>query len=212
MKIKVCGLTSFEQMVEAQNLGVDYLGMIFYEGSKRYVGDKLMDQKEAIRDLEMAKVGVFVNADTDTINRAIDDYGLSAVQLHGDETPEFCAALMPKISVIKAFRISDDTDIDALVAPYNAACNYYLLDTAGVAYGGNGRQFDWNKLDDAVVSKLFFLSGGISPEDADRLSSFYHSFLYAVDINSRFETAPGVKDMALIETFVNSLKNSDGQD
>ncbi|MDB5197005.1 MAG: hypothetical protein JWP88_1376 [Flaviaesturariibacter sp.] len=212
MKIKVCGLTSFEQMVELQNLGVDYLGLIFYEGSSRFVGNKLSEQKEAVRDLEMAKVGVFVNADTATISQAISDYGLSAVQLHGDESPEVCAALMLRVSVIKAFRIDDDTNIDAVLAPYNGACNYYLLDTAGTAYGGNGQKFDWHKLDDAIISKLFFLSGGIGPEDANRLRGFYHSFLYAIDINSRFETAPGIKDLALIETFIDRVKQRHDED
>lgn len=211
MKIKVCGITSFEQMVELQNLGVDYIGLIFYEGSRRFVGDKLLAQQTDVRDLEMAKVGVFVNASIATIDQAINDYGLSAVQLHGDETPEFCASLMRKISVIKAFRIDNDTNIDALVEPYHNSCNYYLFDTASASYGGSGRQFDWKVLDKAIISKLFFLSGGIGPEDATRLSGFYHSFLYAIDVNSRFEIEPGVKDIEKIETFIAELKTNDDE-
>jgi phosphoribosylanthranilate isomerase len=206
MKIKVCGITLFEQMVELQNGAADYVGLIFYEGSKRFVGDKLHAEKEAIRDLKISKVGVFVNAKTEEVEKAIADYGLSVVQLHGAETPETCAALMSKVSVIKAFQIAEETDIDELVTPYRDACNYYLFDKATASYGGSGARFDWKKLDAAVIGKLFFLSGGIAPEDAARLAARPHSFLYGVDINSRFESSPGVKDLPAVTAFINQLK------
>lgn len=208
MKIKVCGITTFEQLVELQNAGADYAGLIFYEGSKRFVGDALQNQQSAIRELQIPKVGVFVNASQEVIEKAVNDYGLTAVQLHGDETPQFCEALAAKMNVIKAFRIGNDTDIDALVSPYNQSCKYYLLDTASPSYGGSGEKFDWNKLEDAIISKLFFLSGGIDPEDAERIGKFYHSFLYAVDINSRFETAPGVKDLSKVDAFISRVKTA----
>jgi phosphoribosylanthranilate isomerase len=208
MNVKVCGITSFEQLVELQNIGADYAGLIFYEGSKRFAGTELANQKEAVAALEIPKVGVFVNAPEAVIEQAIRDYGLSAVQFHGDETPDFCGHFMGSVGVIKAFRIDDETDIDALVTPYNDCCNYYLLDTASETYGGSGQQFDWNKLEKAVVSKLFFLSGGIGPGDANRVAGFYHSFLYGVDINSRFEVSPGTKDLKKVEAFISHIKDS----
>src|SRR5690349_9402466 len=107
MKVKVCGITSLEQMQHLQQMGVDYAGLIFYEGSKRYAADKLANQKSEIKKSKIKKAGVFVNADYPTILKAIEDYGLTAVQLHGDETDAFCFQLMDKVQVIKVFRIAD---------------------------------------------------------------------------------------------------------
>jgi phosphoribosylanthranilate isomerase len=205
MEIKVCGNTSVEQLSALQGIGVNYAGIILYEGSKRFAGEKLRGQKEAIESLDISCVGVFVDDSADYIINAIEEYSLMGVQLHGSETPEFCHSLMGKANVIKAFHIDNDTDIDAMVAPYQDSCNYYLFDTASEEGGGSGRKFDWDFLDKALVNKLFFLSGGIGPDDADRISSFYHPFLYAIDINSRFETSPGVKDIQLIHDFITSI-------
>jgi len=112
------------------------------------------------------------------------------------------------VEVIKAFRISGDEDIDELVAPYDAVCDYYLFDTGGLqeSIGGTGKQFDWSILSKAKIEKPFFLSGGIGPEDADKLKKFRHPDFYAVDINSKFEKEPGVKDMAKLLQFKQSLK------
>ena len=206
MKVKVCGITSFDQMLALQNGGVDYAGIIFYEGSKRFAGDKLAGVKESIRELNIPAVGVFVNAPIDIIEKAIDDYGLWAVQLHGNESPETCAALLKKTVVIKAFPVAEHTGIDVVVASYKEACTYYLFDTATKEHGGSGKKFDWATISSAVIGKPFFLSGGIAPEDAEAVASFDHPFLLAVDINSRFETAPGIKDLDKIQTFVTQLK------
>jgi phosphoribosylanthranilate isomerase len=203
-KIKVCGITTLEQM---QQLDVDYAGMIFYEGSKRFVGDRLKKQKSEISKLAIKKVGVFVNADYETIVKAIEDYGLAAVQLHGDETDEFCLELMDKVKVIKVFRISDEQNIDELVNPFQNVCHYFLFDRDTKAYGGSGKQFNWNMLKNARINKPFFLSGGIGLEDIDKLKTFQHPYLYAVDVNSRFEIEPGVKDMMKVQQFVNKLNH-----
>jgi phosphoribosylanthranilate isomerase len=207
MKIKVCGITSLEQMQQLQEMGIDYCGMIFYEGSRRFAGRKLDALKSDIRAASIEKVGVFVNADYDTIINAVKDYGLTAVQLHGDETDEFCLELMDKVQVIKVFRIADQNDIDKLIEPFQNASHYFLFDTDTTAYGGSGKQFDWSVLESAKINKPFFLSGGIGLEDIEKVKAFQHPYLYAVDVNSCFETAPGVKDMQRVQKFANTLNH-----
>lgn len=200
-------MTSLEQLQQLQQMGIDYAGLIFYQGSKRYAADKLDGQKSEIKNLEIKKVGVFVNADYQTIFNAIEDYGLGAVQLHGDETGEFCPGLMDKVEVIKVFRIADEKNIDELVKPFQKVCHYFLFDTDTKSYGGSGQQFDWTVLQNAKVNKPFFLSGGIGLEDAEKVKAFHHPYLYAVDVNSRFETEPGVKDLKKVQEFINAINH-----
>lgn len=205
MKIKVCGMTRLDQLQQLQALGVDYAGMIFFEGSKRYVGEALQKDKEAIKALAIKRVGVFVNTELEVIQKAIEDYGLTAVQLHGDETDEFCLELMDKAKVIKVFRMGSEVAIDELTAPFLNACHYFLFDTDTASFGGSGKQFDWDVLREAAIGKPFFLSGGIGPEDVDKVKAFQHPYLYAVDVNSRFETEPGIKDMDKVKQFISEL-------
>jgi phosphoribosylanthranilate isomerase len=139
---------------------------------------------------------------------AIDDYGLEVVQLHGDESPEMCEDLSSEVEVIKAFRVSNGVDIDKLVAPYDAVCDYYLFDTGGLkeSFGGTGKQFDWTILTKAKIEKPFFLSGGIGPDDAPKVKAFKHPDFFGVDINSLFEKEPGVKDMSKVLHFRQAMK------
>ena len=205
MKIKVCGITSLEQLQQLQQLGVDYAGLIFFEGSKRYVGEKLKEVQASVKNTGIRKVGVFVNQELEVIARAIQEYGLYAVQLHGDETDEFCLELMDKVKVIKVFRIGSEVEIDKLVAPFQEACHYFLFDTDTDTFGGSGKQFDWTLLEAASIGKSFFLSGGIGPGDIEKIKAFQHPYLYAVDVNSRFETEPGVKDVVKVQEFIREL-------
>jgi phosphoribosylanthranilate isomerase len=208
MNIKVCGITEMKQLQQLDGLDIDFAGLIFYPESPRYVGEKL-DKKEIKKaDFDLKKVGVFVNPEMIDVLDAIDDYGLEVVQLHGDESPEMCEDLSSEVEVIKAFRITGTENIDELVAPYDAVCDYYLFDTGGLkeSFGGTGQQFDWNILSKAKIEKPFFLSGGISVDDAARVKAFKHPDLFGVDINSKFETAPGVKDMKLILQFKQAMK------
>lgn len=205
MKIKVCGITCFEQIQELQSLGADYAGMIFYEGSKRFAGNKIGKEKAQIRSLQIKKAGVFVNADKKNIEKAIEDYGLNAIQLHGEETPEFCRALKNKTKLIKAFRISGGEKIEEIVESFEEVCDYFLFDTNTSQYGGSGKQFDWNILKDVNINKPFFLSGGIGLEDIEKLKKFSHTNFYAADVNSRFEVKPGVKDLKKIKQFIQSI-------
>ena len=208
MKIKVCGNTDLHQLQELNDLKIDYAGIIFYEQSPRYALKRLTGREVKELDLELTKVGVFVNASEEEIMKQIDDFGLDMVQLHGDETPSFCNRISDHIKVIKAFRIADfDTNVDWLVSEYDEVCDYYLFDkgSAGL-YGGTGKKFNWKLLQKAVIGKPFFLSGGIESGDVQALKKFIHPFFHGVDVNSRFETAPGIKNIPLIREFVSDLQ------
>ena len=200
MNIKVCGITEMKQLQQLDGLDIEFAGLIFYPESPRYVGDKLSGKDVKKADFDLRKVGVFVNPELIDVLDAIDEYGLDVVQLHGDESPEMCDDLSTEVEVIKAFRITGNEDIDELVAPYDAVCDYYLFDTGGLkeSFGGTGQQFDWNILSKAKIEKPFFLSGGIGVEDLTRVKAFKHPDLFGVDVNSRFESAPGIKDMSKI--------------
>ncbi len=210
MNIKVCGITSLKQLKQLDGLDIDYAGFIFYKDSPRYLGDKIARKDLKNADFDIKKVGVFVDPEMIDVLDAIDDYGLDAVQLHGNESPSMCEDLSSEVEVIKAFKISSDkeVDIDKLVEPYDAVCDFYLFDTGGGKgeFGGTGRQFDWSVLNKSRIEKPFFLSGGIGPDDAPRIKSFKHSDFFGIDINSRFEKAPGEKDMALLLKFLQVLK------
>jgi phosphoribosylanthranilate isomerase len=208
MNIKVCGITDMKQLQQLDGLDIDFAGLIFYPESPRYVGDKLSKKDVKKADFDLKKVGVFVNPEMIDVLDAIDDYGLEVVQLHGDETPEMCEDLSSEVEVIKVFRITGDENIDELVAPYDAVCDYYLFDTGGLKenFGGTGKQFDWNILNKAKIEKPFFLSGGIGVEDAAKIKAFKHLDLFGIDVNSKFETAPGVKDMSKILQLKMAMK------
>jgi phosphoribosylanthranilate isomerase len=160
MNIKVCGITSLKQLQQLDGLEIDYAGLIFHQGSPRYMGDKIRGEDIKKADFDLKKVGVFVNPTLIDVLDAIDAYGLDVVQLHGDETPEMCDDLSSEVEVIKVFSINDEVkDIDALVAPYDAVCDFYLFDTkTATQTGGTGQKFDWKKIADSKIEKPFFLS------------------------------------------------------
>jgi phosphoribosylanthranilate isomerase len=210
MNIKVCGITQFKQLQQLEALNIDYAGLIFYKDSPRYMGDKITGKQVKDADFDIKKVGVFVDPGYSELLDAIDEYGLDIVQLHGNEKPEMCEELSAEVEVIKAFRIAGEksTDIDEIVADYDAVCDYYLFDTAGLkeSFGGTGQQFDWGVLKKAKIEKPFFLSGGIGPDDAQKIKAFKHPDFFAIDVNSKFEMAPGLKDMAAILKFLQAFK------
>jgi phosphoribosylanthranilate isomerase len=208
MNIKVCGITTLKQLQQLDGLEIDFAGLIFVKDSPRYMGDKLKGADLKKADFDLKTVGVFHNPELIDVLDAIDEYGLDVVQLHGEESAEMCDDLSTEVEVIKAFSIGKDTkDIDKLVADYDAVCDYYLFDTAKAGVkGGTGESFDWSILKKAKIEKPFFLSGGISPDDAAKVSAFSHPDYFGVDVNSLFETEPGVKDMGAILKFKQGLK------
>ncbi|MDR0543532.1 MAG: phosphoribosylanthranilate isomerase [Dysgonamonadaceae bacterium] len=205
MKIKVCGMTNPQNIRELVQLPVDMAGLIFYEKSSRYAGNL------SVADVRMAppsiwKVGVFVNATEKEIEDKMKRYHLQAIQLHGNETPDFCKKIKEKgMIVIKAFSISEEKDLNHCDS-YSACCDYFLFDTKTPQYGGSGKQFDWKIIETYQSETPFFLSGGISPNDAERISEIRHPSFYGIDLNSRFETMPGIKNIDLLRTFIQTLK------
>lgn len=211
MHIKVCGLTSLEEVAVLDQLGVDFAGFIFYPKSPRYVLDKLSrSQLKSIKERKIKKIGVFVNAPEDQVIETIYTCGLQMVQLHGDETPKYCEKIANYISVVKAFRLSEQEDVLGKVKDYQTMVGMYLFDKESSQFGGTGKKFDWDLLMGLDINKPFFLSGGIGPEDLKKLQSFQQDSvskdLFAIDVNSRFELAPGVKNLPLIENFVSQIK------
>ncbi len=208
MNTKVCGITQLKQLQQLDGLDIDFAGLIFYKDSPRYVGDKIAAADLKNSDFDLKKVGVFVNADYDEIMQVVEDYGLDVVQLHGDESPDLCEELSEEVEVIKAFKVKDSkTSIDEMVADYDEVCDYYLFDTASSDLeGGTGKQFDWKLLTKAKIEKPFFLSGGIGVDDVAKVKAFKHPDYYAVDINSKVEKEPGIKDMGLVLQFRQGLK------
>lgn len=208
MKIKVCGNTDLNQLKELNDQNIDYAGFIFYDQSPRFVSNKIDPQALKNMGLPIQKVGVFVNASVDEIMKKVDAYGLDVVQLQGDETPAFCNQISDYLKVIKSFRINENNaDIDRMVKEYDEVCDYYLFDKASTGlYGGTGEKFRWSMLNQSTIGKPFFLSGGININDVDALKRFNHPFFYGIDINSRFEKAPGIKDLSLVKEFSDQLK------
>lgn len=205
MHVKVCGITRKEDLQRLIELGANYAGFIFYEKSPRFAGDKI--DARTVRECDsILKAGVFVNAPLEQVQRIIADYGLNLVQLHGDETPEYCAALKVQLPVIKAFRIGDSINWATQVAPYLETTDYFMFDTdGGKAYGGTGKRFNWELLQTYPYNHPFFLSGGIGLEEAPELLQLCMPALFAVDVNSRFEIAPGVKDTAKVQLFIDQI-------
>jgi len=209
LNIKVCGITQAQDLQALVQYGVNYAGFIFYERSPRFAGNKL-DARTVRETGGIQKVGVFVDADLQLVKRTIADYNLDMVQLHGNETPAYCAALQPLAPVVKVFRIGQDVDWQEL-APWLPVSSYFLFDTAAAhAYGGTGLQFDWQLLESYPFDQPFFLSGGIGPEHAALISQLQLPALFAVDVNSRFETKPGIKALPKVQQFVKEIKNLTG--
>jgi phosphoribosylanthranilate isomerase len=210
MNIKVCGITQMKQLQQLDGLNIDFAGFIFHKDSPRYVGDKISKDELQSADFDVKKVGVFVNATYDEIMNTVEDYGLDIVQLHGDETPELCEQLLEDVEVIKAFSIGSDDEmsIDEMIADYDEVCDYYLFDTKiNGATGGTGEKFDWKKIAKSKIEKPFFLSGGISVDDIAKIKAFKHPDYFGIDVNSKFEKSPGVKDMALLLQLKQGLKS-----
>jgi phosphoribosylanthranilate isomerase len=211
MKIKVCGITSIDEALALSKAGVNYLGFIFYPASKRYALQALtLDQIKTVQLPGVLKVGVFVNEPLNDVIATATGAGLDMVQLHGDETPNYCKEMANHYPVIKAFRISETDDVAYKISEYLEDIDYLLFDTASSVYGGSGISFDWTKLANATGQKPYFLSGGIGPDDVSKITSFVQSDAAGnctvIDVNSKFEAAPGQKNIQLLQSFIPTIK------
>jgi len=197
MIIKVCGLTDNESSTQVAKLdGVDYVGFIFYDGSRRFTECTLTTDKQ--------KAGVFVNATVEYITEQVVKHKLDIIQLHGNESPEFIGLLPKGIKIIKAFGIATEDDLEATHL-YEGLTEYYLFDTKSDSHGGTGTHFNWQVLDAYKGSTQFLLSGGIGLESVEKIKHFKHPQLAGYDLNSRFELSPKVKDPRQIATFIKLL-------
>lgn len=202
MKLKICGMREPENIVAIAALAPDYLGFIFWAPSSRYVNQSTPTLTEEIK-----KIGVFVDATLDYIETIIKEHQLQAVQLHGNETSAYCKQIQYLgVEVIKAFSIQNDFDFSELKA-YENSCDFFLFDTKGELPGGNGYCFDWSILKAYPSKKPFFLSGGIGIENVEDLQKLLKTNLpiYAIDVNSKFESAPGIKKVNELRQFKKEL-------
>ncbi len=195
------------QNIEALGkLPVDFMGLIFYPKSPRYIND-LDPQVLNVLPKTIERVGVFVNEDIEVVSKQIAKYNLNKVQLHGQESAEYCSQCksLSDVEVIKAFNVSEEKDFEQ-TKEYETVCDYFLFDTKTKHHGGSGLKFDWSILEAYKGETPFLLSGGISVEDVENIKSLSLPKLYALDLNSKFETEPGIKDIPLIEKFIKELR------
>ncbi|WP_367770951.1 phosphoribosylanthranilate isomerase [Flavobacterium sp. WC2421] len=196
MKIKICGMKYPDNILELGPLLPDYMGFIFWEKSARYFDGIIPELPKSIK-----KTGVFVNESIANIVEKVKQHDLQAVQLHGKESVVFCAelkkTLLKDIEIIKVFSILDTFDFEQL-KPFESVCDYFLFDTKGKLPGGNGTTFDWKVLENYPSSKPFFLSGGIGLDEMEAVNEILKTNLpvYAIDVNSKFEIEPGLKNIS----------------
>lgn len=206
LKVKVCGMTDPLNTAEMVRAKPDLTGFIFYPGSKRFVGMKPEGSLFDAVPSGILKTGVFVGERLSVIIDTVNRYGLDAVQLHGKEPPGFCAYLKGKgLKIIKAFGISNNYNFKE-PEYYSDVCDFFLFDTKTGNHGGSGTKFDWSRINEYHVNKPFFLSGGIEPRDASIIKKINHACLFGVDINSCFETSPGIKDIKKVKEFIEEIK------
>jgi phosphoribosylanthranilate isomerase len=199
MIVKVCGMRDAQNIRDVEKLGVDWIGMIFWPQSKRFVAEV-----PSYLPKHQKRVGVFVDAPLEDIRQHISDYQLNIIQLHGQESPDYVKALKPH-TTIKAFNIAKADDL-ILTEQYEGIADYFLFDTKGLMVGGNGQKFDWSVLTAYHGKTPFLLSGGIGLDDAESINSFHHPSCIGIDLNSRFEVSPAFKDIDKLKTFLGKIK------
>ena len=208
--IKVCGMREADNIRQVEALGIDWLGFIFWPKSSRFV-----HERPAYLPANAKRVGVFVDADIEVVRETAAAYCLDIIQLHGKESPAYIKHLRSLCSdhvavIVKAFNIATPEDLKQ-TEPYEGITDYFLFDTKAKMVGGNGTQFDWTVLNDYQGNTPFILSGGIGPDDAEKVKAFHHPMLAGIDLNSRFETVPAHKDVNLLRTFIETIKNENNE-
>jgi phosphoribosylanthranilate isomerase len=207
LKIKVCGMKYIDNINHVSSLSPDFMGFIFYEKSPRSVRGLFKDDLRINRS-DIVKIGVFVDENLEEILEKVKKYELHGVQLHGTESEELCYTLRSAgLVVLKAFPISEASDF-ARTDVYESTCDYFLFDTKTPQHGGSGQKFDWNILNAYKGKTKFFLSGGISVDDAETIKKITHPKLAGVDLNSKFEISPGLKDLKPLTSFIKQLRNT----
>jgi phosphoribosylanthranilate isomerase len=205
MIIKTCGMRDADNIRAVSELGIDWMGFIFWAPSSRYVSEK-----PSFLPTRQKRVGVFVDARIEEVKSKADEYALDLIQLHGSESPALCERLKANIrqQLIKAFNIATQEDLEQTI-PYEGLVDYFLFDTKAKMVGGNGTQFDWSVLSAYQGNTPFLLSGGIGPDDAEKVRNFHHPQLAGIDLNSRFELSPAFKDIEKLKQFITEYNEQD---
>lgn len=205
MIIKTCGMRDADNIRAVSELGIDWMGFIFWPPSSRYVSEK-----PSFLPTRQKRVGVFVDARIEEVKSKADEYALDLIQLHGSESPAFCERLKAnsRQQLIKAFNIATQEDLEQTI-PYEGLVDYFLFDTKAKMVGGNGTQFDWSVLSAYQGNTPFLLSGGIGPDDAEKVRNFHHPQLAGIDLNSRFELSPALKDIEKLKQFITEYNEQD---
>ena len=205
MIIKTCGMRDADNIRAVSELGIDWMGFIFWAPSSRYVSEK-----PSFLPTRQKRVGVFVDARIEEVKSKADEYALDLIQLHGNESPAFCERLKAnsRQQLIKAFNIATQEDLEQTI-PYEGLVDYFLFDTKAKMVGGNGTQFDWSVLSAYQGNTPFLLSGGIGPDDAEKVRNFHHPQLAGIDLNSRFELSPAFKDIEKLKQFITEYNEQD---
>lgn len=204
MKLKICGLKYLDNIKKVAEYSPDYIGFIFYEHSKRYAGQELDRTGLNNIDSRIKKVGVFVNATKKEVLQKTNEYNLDFVQLHGDESPAFCKQISRDVKIIKTFGVNEEFDFLRL-NEFKSSIEYFLFDTKTPEHGGSGKQFNWNILKKYDNEIPFFLSGGIDITDIDSILQLNKLNIHAIDVNSKFEIEPGLKDINKIKKLRDAI-------
>lgn len=206
IRVKICGLKYPDNIYSISELEPDFIGFIFHPGSPRFIGNNLSSGILERIPAKISKVGVFVNEEINTVIKLYNHYKLDYIQLHGDEDQVYCARLASRhVKIIKSFGVGGQFDFEKTES-FCPHCRFFLFDTQCSQRGGSGLKFDWNILNRYKQATPFFLSGGIGPEDITNLKNLSIKQLYALDINSRFETKPGRKNYEQVKSFLNQIK------
>jgi len=203
MLIKVCGLTDEKNLKAIADLNIDMIGLNFYPSSKRYLGEN--ERFAELIPEHIENVGVFVDEEFEKVRQIAEKHKLDYLQLHGNETPEYCKQMQQFTKIMKAFGITKDTNIDEQCEGYEM-CDFFLFDTKTPLHGGSGKKFNWDILQTYSGNIPFLLSGGIKPKDYIQIKKIEHPMLIGVDVNSKFEISPGYKDVKLLNSFVENLR------
>jgi phosphoribosylanthranilate isomerase len=207
MIVKVCGMRDPDNIRRVASLRIDWMGFIFLQQSKRNVpaGE---EYRRAIANCPLPKVGVFVDASLETMTETAASYKLNFLQLHGNESPDVCRALQKRgLSLLKAFAVAEEKDL-LRTKEYEGLADYFLFDTKCEGYGGSGKSFNWQLLEAYKGKTPFLLSGGIRPGSLEALRRFGHPLFAGIDLNSGFETEPGMKDSLLLAAFIDAIRSA----
>lgn len=203
--IKVCGMRDADNIRQLDEAKIaDWMGFIFFEKSKRHVCEF-----PTYLPKNSKRVGVFVNYSINEVLEKVHDFGFNLVQLHGNETPEYCYELKERlgseVQIIKMFQISCIEDLEP-TSKYEAWVDYFLFETKCESYGGSGKKFDWDILDHYPCFTPFILTGGIGPDDVEKVKAFQHPLFKGIDLNSKFEISPAFKDIDQLKNFIKQLR------